>query len=83
MTGRHPIVLLLAAGLLDELRLLVPPVAARHGMRLFDEGHPIYPLRLLRSEAFPTGVLRLIYAPGELPGAQTYDDVTDKVPGAR
>ena len=29
---------LLAAGLLDELRLLVHPVAARHGERLFDEG---------------------------------------------
>ena len=89
---------LLAAGLLDELRLLVHPVAARHGMRLFDEGEPIYPLRLLRqraprascdsstprgSEAFPTGVLRLVYSPAELPGTQAYDDVTDKVPGAR
>ncbi|WP_448062388.1 dihydrofolate reductase family protein [Cellulomonas hominis] len=73
---------LLAAGLLDELRLLVHPVAARHGMRLFDEGEPIYPLRLLRSEIFPTGVVRLVYAPGEVPGAQAYEDVTDKVPGA-
>ena len=35
---------LLAAGLLDELRLLVHPVAARKGERLFDEGEPIYPL---------------------------------------
>ncbi len=31
---------LLAAGLLDELRLLVHPVAARTGERLFDEGSP-------------------------------------------
>jgi dihydrofolate reductase len=59
---------LLAAGLLDELRLLVHPVAARTGERLFDEGEPVYPLRLLRSETFPTGVVRLVYAPGELPG---------------
>ena len=73
---------LLAAGLLDELRLLVHPVAARHGQRLFDEGDAIYPLRLLRSETFPTGVVRLVYAPGELPSAQGYEDVTDKVPGA-
>jgi hypothetical protein len=51
--------------------------------RLFDEGEPVYPLRLLRSETFPTGVVRLVYAPGDLPGTQTYDDVTDKVPGAR
>jgi len=73
---------LLAAGLLDELRLLVHPVAARRGERLFDEGDEVYPLRLLRSDVFPTGVVRLVYTPSELPGAQTYDDVTDKVPGA-
>jgi dihydrofolate reductase len=65
---------LLAAGLLDELRLLVHPVAARHGQRLFDEGETIVPLRLLSSQAFPTGVLRLVYAPGELPGATPSDD---------
>jgi dihydrofolate reductase len=58
---------LFAAGLLDELRLLVHPVAARHGQRLFDEGEPVYPLRLLRSELYPTGVVRLVYAPSELP----------------
>ena len=58
---------LLAAGLIDELRLLVHPVAARHGMKLFDNGEPIYHLRLLKSEAFPTGVVRLIYAPTDAP----------------
>lgn len=73
---------LLAAGLLDELRLLVHPVAARHGGRLFDEGD-VQPLRLLRSEAFGSGVLRLVYAPGELPAAAEYEDVVDKVPGAQ
>jgi len=73
---------LLAAGLLDELRLLVHPVAARHGERLFDEGEPIYPLTLLRSEALPTGVVRLIYAPSELPNHAGYDDVKGQVPGA-
>ncbi|RHA37900.1 dihydrofolate reductase family protein [Cellulomonas rhizosphaerae] len=73
---------LLAAGLIDELRLLVHPVAARKGERLFDEGEPIYPLQLLRSDVFPTGVVRLIYAPAALPAAKDYEDVTDKVPGA-
>jgi len=72
---------LLAAGLVDELRLLVHPVAARRGMRLFDEGDSVYPLRLVSSEAFPTGVVRLIYTPSELPVTQTYADVTDNVPG--
>jgi hypothetical protein len=60
----------------------VHPVAARHGRRLFDEGEPVYPLRLLRSETFPTGVLRLVYAPGELPRAQGEDDVVGQVPAA-
>lgn len=74
---------LLAAGLVDELSLLVHPVAARHGERLFDEGEPIYPLRLLRSEVFPTGVVHLVYAQGEVPGSEGYEDVKDKVPGGR
>ena len=74
---------LLAAGLLDELRLLVHPVAARHGERLFDEGEPIYPLRLLRSQALPTGVVRLIYAPATLPTETADDEATDQVPGAQ
>ena len=60
---------LLAAGLIDELRLLVHPVVARHGSKLFDDGEPTYYLRLVRSEAFPTGVVRLIYAPTDAPGA--------------
>lgn len=52
---------LLTAGLLDELHLLVHPIAVRSGERLFDEGEPI-PLTLLRSNVFETGVLHLIYA---------------------
>lgn len=66
---------LLAAGLLDELRLLVHPVAARRGERLFDEGDGPLAMRLLRSQVFPTGVVRLVYAPGELPGAAAPADV--------
>lgn len=58
---------LLAAGLVDELSLYLHPVAARAGERLFDEGSPIYPLRLLRSEVFPTGVVHVVYGPAELP----------------
>jgi dihydrofolate reductase len=62
---------LMAAGLIDELRLLVHPVAARRGLKLFDDGEPRYHLRLVKHEAFPTGVVRLIYAPTEPPGALT------------
>jgi dihydrofolate reductase len=56
---------LLAAGLLDELHLLVHPIAIRKGMRLFDEGETPVPLRLISSDAFETGVLNLVYAPAE------------------
>jgi dihydrofolate reductase len=65
---------LLAAGLLDELRLLVHPVAVRKGMRLFDEGEPPIPLKLLSSEAFSTGVLSLVYGPADSAGDATYED---------
>ena len=58
---------LLAAGLVDELRLLVHPVAARKGRRLFDDGDTAYHLKVTATEVFPTGVLRVIYAPGEAP----------------
>ena len=66
---------LLAAGLVDELRLLVHPVAIRKGTRLFDFGEGISHLRLVKSEAFPTGMLRLIYAPAAgAPGDSGYDE---------
>ncbi|MGC4897243.1 dihydrofolate reductase family protein [Micromonospora sp. DT31] len=71
---------LLAAGLVDELRLLIHPVAARKGRRLFDEGDTPYHLRVIATEAFPTGVLRVIYAPTAAPGAVGYDEIKDQVP---
>jgi dihydrofolate reductase len=71
---------LMAAGLIDELRLLVHPVAARGGLRLFDDGEPSYHWRLVKSEAFPTGVVRLIYAPREAPGAVAYGEIKDQAP---
>ncbi|GAA4950256.1 dihydrofolate reductase family protein [Actinoplanes utahensis] len=74
---------LLAAGLVDELRLLVHPVAARKGRKLFDEGDAPYHLKVTATEAFPSGVIRVIYAPGEAPVPAGYDDVKDQVPEGR
>ena len=71
---------LLAAGLLDELHLLVHPIAVRNGMRLFDEGESPIPLRLVSSQAFATGVLNLIYAPAESTPAGTYEDAKEHLP---
>lgn len=71
---------LLAAGLLDELHLLVHPIAVRKGMRLFDEGESPIPLRLVSSQTFTTGVLHLIYAPAESAPTGTYDDAKAHLP---
>ena len=65
---------LLAAGLVDELRLLVHPVAARGGRRLFDEGDAPYHLQVVATEVYPTGVIRVVYAPTAAPTAADVDD---------
>jgi dihydrofolate reductase len=70
---------LLAEGLLDELSLLVHPIAIRTGMRLFDEGDPI-PLRLVSSNAFTTGVMHLVYAPDKSAPTGTYEDAKARLP---
>ena len=71
---------LLAAGLVDELRLLVHPVAARKGRRLFDEGDSPYHLKVTATEAFPTGVIRMIYSPAQASSEAGYGDVKGQVP---
>jgi len=59
---------LLNAGLVDRVHLMVHPIAARTGFRLFDQGQPPIPLKLISSQAFQTGVLNLVYAPAAAPG---------------
>jgi dihydrofolate reductase len=71
---------LLAADLLDELHLLVHPIAVRKGMRLFDEGESPIPLRLVSSETFTTGVLYLIYGPEKSTPAGGYDEAKAHLP---
>ncbi|MGE5828088.1 MAG: dihydrofolate reductase family protein [Micromonosporaceae bacterium] len=71
---------LLAAGVLDELHLLVHPIAVRTGMRLFDEGQPSIPLKLISSQTFETGVLNLVYAPASAPPPAGYDEAKGHLP---
>ena len=71
---------LLAAGLLDELHLLMHPIAVRKDMRLFDEGEPPIPLRLISSQAFETGVLNLVYGPATSPGDAGYEEAKVHLP---
>ena len=54
---------LLQAGLLDELRLLVHPVLAGAGKRLFEGAGDKVPLTLLDSRPHSNGVVALRYAP--------------------
>jgi dihydrofolate reductase len=53
---------LLANNLLDELNLMVHPIAVGQGERLFDDT-PTHKLELIKHETFKTGVLNLTYAP--------------------
>lgn len=57
---------LLAEGLLDELRLLVHPIAVGKGQRLFEDT-PTTPLKLVDSSTLSTGVLNLTYVPDPNP----------------
>jgi dihydrofolate reductase len=55
---------LLREGLVDELNLLVHPIAVGKGLaRLFPTDEPSIPLELLSAETFKTGVLNLSYGP--------------------
>ena len=55
---------LMREGLVDELNLLMHPIAVGEGLaRLFPTNEPRIPLQLLSAETFKTGVLSLSYAP--------------------
>ncbi len=70
---------LLAARLLDELHLLVHPIAVGSGERLFADAGATLPLTLLRSTTFRTGVIHAVYGPGEH-GEAGYDEAKKHLP---
>jgi dihydrofolate reductase len=59
---------LLERSLVDELALLMHPIAVGHGQRLFEDT-PTHPLELKSSSTLSTGVLHLVYTPA--PAATT------------
>jgi dihydrofolate reductase len=64
MTGSVTLVRsLLQARLLDELDLMIHPIAFGSGKRLFDDVTSRLDLELLRSETFKTGVISATYGP--------------------
>jgi dihydrofolate reductase len=63
---------LLAAGLIDEVRLAIAPVILGRGRRLFREGGAPAGLRLLRNESTPLGLAIHVYETAGLPQYGTY-----------
>ncbi|MEU6658829.1 dihydrofolate reductase family protein [Streptomyces sp. NPDC046821] len=64
---------LLAAGLIDEVRLMVAPVVVGSGRRLFPENGTPAGLRLLSCETTPSGVAAQVYATTGRPQCGTYE----------
>lgn len=54
---------LLRENLIDELRLMVPPVVLGGGKRLFPDNGMQHALKLVNARTFSTGVVYLIYQP--------------------
>ena len=48
-----------------------------------DDGDAPYHLKMTATQAFPTGVIRVIYSPTEAPIEVGYDAVTDQVPAGK
>lgn len=64
---------LLAAGLLDELRLVIAPVVLGSGRKLFPEGGAEAGLWLIRNETTPGGLAVHVYESAGLPKYGTYE----------
>ena len=58
---------LMERGLVDEYQILLFPVVLGSGKHLFRDGTPAYPMRLMKTQTFDTGVVLLVYEPGEEP----------------
>jgi dihydrofolate reductase len=63
---------LLAAGLIDELRLVIAPVVLGDGRRLFPAGSAPAGLRLIRNETTPAGLAIHVYEAAGPPKYATY-----------
>jgi dihydrofolate reductase len=54
---------LLAAGQIDEIRLLLNPVVVGSGRKLFPDGHPRTVLDPVETHRYPGGMTRLVLRP--------------------
>jgi dihydrofolate reductase len=60
---------LMQHNLVDEYRLMIHPVVVGSGKRLFREGSPRIPLKMVDGETSGTGTLILTCRPGATPAA--------------
>ena len=61
---------LMERGLIDEYQIFMFPVVLGSGKHLFRDGIPAYPMQLMKTQVFDTGVVLLVYEPGEEPEGQ-------------
>jgi dihydrofolate reductase len=73
---------LLDAGLLDELHLFVHPATAGSGLKLFEDGGPERPLKLVSATPFATGVVYLVYTPDPNPPTGGYEEAKANIADA-
>ncbi|PUB29900.1 RibD domain-containing protein [Promicromonospora sp. AC04] len=71
---------LLDAGLLDELHLFVHPATAGGGLRLFRDGDPERPMKLVSATPFKTGLVYLVYTPDPNPPTGGYAEAAALLP---
>ncbi|WP_353130395.1 dihydrofolate reductase family protein [Parapedobacter pyrenivorans] len=57
---------LLQANLVDEIQLVIAPVAIGKGYKLFPESFKLFPLKLIGSKTFSKGTMLHSYEPGEM-----------------
>ncbi|GGM13557.1 dihydrofolate reductase family protein [Promicromonospora citrea] len=65
---------LLDAGLVDELHLFLHPATAGGGLRLFCDGDPERPMKLLSATPFRTGLVHLVYTTDPNPPTGGYEE---------
>lgn len=73
MGSSHLALTLVAAGLVDEYRLLIEPVLLGGGKSVFPTDGERRPLALVDTRTSPTGVLMCVYRPGPTPPMPTWE----------
>jgi class 3 adenylate cyclase len=73
--------------LVDEFQIFVFPVVVGSGKHLFRDGIDVFPMHLVKTQAFDTGVVVLVYEPGDepvgMPTIEEYEWTAEQVRSLR